>query len=348
MSRWCDIPMRLVLHADDFGMSRAVNAGIVCGFRDGLLTSTSLLANGPAAEEALSAWSDIEAQRHEGRLPSLAARCRLGDPGGPFDLGVHLNLTEGRPLSHRFYPPELLDSQGRFPGVRRLFARLLLHGNRFNQLLRKELQLQVEFLLDHRLRPTHLNGHEYIETIPTVGPLVLEVAARYHVPVCRVAVETGLWQSLTNGGLPIADRALGLVKRYFAGRFARRVRRSGMRTIEGFVGTNHAGHVRAPLLARVLTQAARRCVRTLEVALHPGNENADNQGPATADGWRDPLSALRPEETELLISPELQQLIHDSPYRLGRLGSAREHDGNTEAIPARLPATGEQQRVATA
>lgn len=102
-------------------MNRAVSDGILHGFRHGLLTSTSLLANAPDAARALSLWKGLLIERSNGLLPSAEAHRRLDDPDCPFDLGVHLNLTQGRPLGDR-YPGELLDAEGRFPGVFSLFA----------------------------------------------------------------------------------------------------------------------------------------------------------------------------------------------------------------------------------
>ena len=107
---------RLILHADDLGMNRAVTAGVLRGFQSGLLTSTSLLANAPGAPQALEQWKALLEEQRAGRLASAAGRKRLDDPLRPFDLGVHLNLTQGRPLSGS-YPGELLDAEGRFPGV---------------------------------------------------------------------------------------------------------------------------------------------------------------------------------------------------------------------------------------
>ena len=108
---------RIVFHADDSGLSPAVTEGVLRGFRHGLLTSSSLLSNAPDAAGALVMWKRLEAERQAGELPSLAKRRRLGDPDRAFDLGVHLNLTQGRPLTANRYPSELLDAHGRFPGV---------------------------------------------------------------------------------------------------------------------------------------------------------------------------------------------------------------------------------------
>ena len=108
---------RIALHADDLGMNPAVSDGIFQGFEQGLLTSTSLLSNAPDAARALDRWRQLESRRAEGSLESTARRRRLQDPAQPFDLGIHLNLTQGRPLTAARYPAELLDARGCFPGI---------------------------------------------------------------------------------------------------------------------------------------------------------------------------------------------------------------------------------------
>ena len=121
---WRDGDRTLVLHADDLGMNPAVNAGIECAFAHGLLTSASILANGPACTEALRSWKRLQEAQCSGSLWSTSARLKLGDGLRPFDLGLHVNLTQGRPLTPGF-PAELLDASGQFPGVFRLFQRLV-------------------------------------------------------------------------------------------------------------------------------------------------------------------------------------------------------------------------------
>ena len=115
---------QIALHADDLGMNPAVTDGILQGFEQGLLTSTSLLSNAPDAARALDRWRQLESRREQGSLASTARRERLHDPAQPFDLGIHLNLTQGRPLTGARYPAELLDASGCFPGIFGLFRRL--------------------------------------------------------------------------------------------------------------------------------------------------------------------------------------------------------------------------------
>lgn len=316
------IPSRLVLHADDLGMNRAVIEGILRGFRHGLLTSASLLGNAPDADGALERWKELIAEHAAGGLPSAGARARLDDPPRPFDLGVHLNLTQGRPLSGDRYPAELLDSAGRFPGVFALFARLQRHGRRFHAAMREELELQIQLVRDHGVQPTHLNGHQYIELIPAVTEIVAELLARFHVHAVRVAWERSLLRSVAVSGRfwqwPLAN-----VKRAFAGRFRRRMDALGITHPDVFFGTVHASRVNLRLLRRFLASA--RGDRLVEVGLHPGEPSAGVLPEDRASGWEDPLAGARPREFDMLVSAELPALLESAGWRLGRLACMSNH-----------------------
>jgi chitin disaccharide deacetylase len=308
-------PPRLALHADDLGMNRAVSDGILRGFQNGLLTSTSVLANAPDVARALEQWKSLEADRAAGRLPSVAARERLGDLNSPFDLGVHLNLTQGRPLSSR-YPPELLDSKGRFPGVFTLFARLRSTGDRFHAAILAELDGQVQVVCDHGLRPTHLNGHQYIEMLPSVTTVLPKLFDRFGIDVVRVARERALLKSTVLRGRPWSW-PLACVKRAFATRFRARMHALGIAHPDVFFGTAHAGRVDLRLLRLFLASA--RDDQLVEIALHPGEEAGELPAEGRTNGWHDPLGRIRPNELQMLTSAELVAAIEATNWRLGRL-----------------------------
>ena len=306
---------RLVLHADDLGMNRAVTDGILRGFRDGLLTSTSLLANAPDAARALDEWKVLVGEQGSGHLPSRAWRESLGDPRLPFDLGVHLNLTQGRPLS-RGYPAELLDSEGRFSGVFSLFAQLRHSGDRFRPAILEELTQQVQVVCDHGLRPTHLNGHQYVEMIPAVTTVMLELLERFRIKVVRVAWERSLLRSTLLGGRPWSW-PLARVKHAFARRFRARMDSLGVAHADVFFGTAHAGRADLRLLRVFLASA--RDDQLIEIGLHPGEEAGELPLEHRADGWLDPLAQARPKELKMLLSAELLECVKSSGRRLGRL-----------------------------
>ncbi|HUY91696.1 MAG TPA: ChbG/HpnK family deacetylase [Pirellulales bacterium] len=308
---------RVVLHADDLGLNAAVNAGILQSARQGLLTSTSLLANGPQAAAALAAWKELLELQRSGELPSSAARRRLEDPNQPFDLGIHLNLTQGRPLTAGRYPAELLDREGRFPGPAALFRRLCGRSTPFAARIEAELAAQIEFMLDHGAKPTHLNGHQYMEIMPALAAVIPRLVQKYALPAIRLPLERNAWLVSFRPGFRCANAGLALVKRFYAERFRRVVERAGMAHPDAFFGSSHAGCVSLSLLERFLARPQRFSLA--EIALHPGAESPAS--PGEPDGWSDPLSAARPHELAMLLSPALEELLARRGLKLGRVGA---------------------------
>jgi predicted glycoside hydrolase/deacetylase ChbG (UPF0249 family) len=307
----------IVLHADDLGLNPAVTEGVLNGFRHGLLTSSSLLSNAPDAAGALDMWKRLEAERRAGGLPSLAKRQRLGDPDQPFDLGVHLNLTQGRPLTGDRYPSELLDAHGRFPGVFALFARLRRRGDRFRAALQGELEEQVRFLVDHGLKPTHLNGHQYVELLPQVRSLVPALLAKFSIPTMRVAFEPSLFRSTMLCRFQPWKWPLGWLKRCFAIRLRAEMDRLRIAHPAAFYGTVHAGCVDMRTLRCFFTNGRR--FRLVEIGLHPAETPRVLSAEEATGGWQDPLAWLRHDELQLLVGDELAALMEAENLRLGRL-----------------------------
>ncbi|MBN2581120.1 MAG: ChbG/HpnK family deacetylase [Pirellulales bacterium] len=307
----------LILHADDFGMNAGVTDGVLEGFRRGVLTSTSLLANAPDAARALTLWKPLLAEYTAGGLPSQLIRRELADPPQAFDLGVHLNLTLGTPLTDD-YPAELLDSAGRFPGVYALFFRLRRSPEKYADALRQEIGRQIEFLRDHGFQPTHLNGHQYIELLPAVAALLPGILRRYEIGVVRVAEEPRLWRSTLFRSLSPANWLTAYVKKAYARRFRRQIARHPIAHPQVYFGTAHAGRVTLPLLRRFL--AGPMPGHTVEIGLHPGYWRTED-APKKKAPWYDPLADRRQREWEMITSPDLVRWLQNRAVRLGRLGS---------------------------
>lgn len=313
-------PPSLILHADDFGLNAAVTEGIIQAFGAGLLTSTSLLANAPAAQLALERWRWLEAARRSGDLPSNAARHRLGDPGAPFDLGIHLNLTQGVPLTAGEFPVELVDLSGSCLGPGRLYRRLCANGRRWAGAIRDELQAQVNWLLDRGVTPTHVNGHQYVEMMPVVSDIIANLAQQHRVPYVRAAVEPGHWRTSLLPDLRLTNWCLSHVKQHYARRWAAVLDRSGLTHADAFFGASHAGRIDLGMMRQFVRLARQHAVT--EIAFHPGRASP---GPVQHDlgtGWHDPLAVARPCELALLCSPELADLLATSAFQLGRISAA--------------------------
>jgi predicted glycoside hydrolase/deacetylase ChbG (UPF0249 family) len=136
---------RLIVNADDFGWSRGVNRGILQAHTQGILTSTTLLVNFPAMEDALSLSADHP---------------KLG-------IGLHFNIVHGPPLSPPDRIPSLLDRSGYFAGSASMFRRLMSR-----QVSTKHVQLEFEAQLT-RFRefagnPTHIDSHKHMHLFGSV------------------------------------------------------------------------------------------------------------------------------------------------------------------------------------
>jgi predicted glycoside hydrolase/deacetylase ChbG (UPF0249 family) len=152
--------IRLIINADDLGSSPVVDRGIFRVFETGGITSASLFANGRSFGDA-------------------AREIRtLGLP-----VGVHLNLSEGRPLTGPIRG--LTNGGGDFPGkleTRRILARGVVDGAG----LRRELSAQVLRMLEAGLVPDHLDTHQHAILFAPVTAAVIEVAQSFSIAALRL------------------------------------------------------------------------------------------------------------------------------------------------------------------
>ncbi|HVC97623.1 MAG TPA: ChbG/HpnK family deacetylase [Pirellulales bacterium] len=316
-SRMGDGGRRVALHADDLGMNRVISEGIFQAFERGLLTSASVLTNAPHALLAIESWKGRFAGRSAGELPCSDARRRLDDLRRPFDLGIHLNLTQGRPLTADRYPAELLDRNGCFPGIGPLFRRLLYRATQWEAAIEAELSAQIELLLDHGLRPTHLNGHQYVELLPALARSIPRLLQKYSIPAARVAWEPPAWGTSLRPGFRPLNCLLSSIKRRYAQKFRARLARCGTPYPDVFFGASHAGRIDLVLLRRFLRGS--RSFTMAEIALHPALAALAPDEQTIPPEWRDPLAARRPRELELLLSPALAEELLSHGIRLGRI-----------------------------
>jgi chitin disaccharide deacetylase len=139
---------RLILNADDFGLSRGISDGILVAHREGLLTSTSLLVNQPATDYAVS---------------KLATAPRLG-------CGIHLNLCQGAPVLAARMVPTLVTSSGEFHSPPEM-SRRLLRWQVSGEEIEAEFRAQIARMRTYGLRPTHADSHHRLHMYPAaVGP----------------------------------------------------------------------------------------------------------------------------------------------------------------------------------
>ena len=158
---------RLIVNADDFGRSPGIDRGVVRAHRDGIVTSTTFMANAPGAEKAARLLRET---------PSL-------------DAGAHLVLTYARPLTDPARIPSLVREDGTFYRPTELLARVI---DREEALAEYRAQHARARELIGR-EPTHVDTHHWIHDHPALSWAVCELAretgaaARTHTPEQRDA-----------------------------------------------------------------------------------------------------------------------------------------------------------------
>ena len=153
-------PINLIINADDYGYYPCVSQGILEAAKLGALTATGILANSPDLMAQLQWLKDID----------------------QLDLGIHLNLTSGRPLTEVMVN-KLESWQGQFPNAY-VMSGLLLTGKISLADVRAEWRAQIESCQSLKLR--FLNSHEHIHMLPLLFPLVLELAKDYGIKHVRL------------------------------------------------------------------------------------------------------------------------------------------------------------------
>lgn len=152
---------RLIVNADDYGYFRCVSRGILQAAQEGIVTATGIMANGPHFRECVGWLREV---------PAL-------------DLGVHLNLTLGTPITAQMR--RHLDRWGGcFPGKFTL-AGAILRGAIPLAAVAAEWRAQIERCLEVGLRLHFLNGHEHVHMLPALHRLAHALAAHYGIVQVR-------------------------------------------------------------------------------------------------------------------------------------------------------------------
>lgn len=306
-----------LFQADDFGLNEPVTRGIIQAFEQGPLTSTSAMTNSPFFSQAMTFWKNLEERRIAGQLPSQDARRMLGEREvPPFDFGIHLNLTQGKPLTGERFPAQLLTSAGFFPGIGTLFTRLIGRKKKYRAALWEELSAQIVMVRDHGVKITHLNAHQYVELLPAVRQMIPEFMQKFGIPVCRSPIEPAIWETTYSQG-EIANGILASIKVSYARRYTRMLDRQGIPHPNCYFGISHAGRVNEVLetfLERAHTEGMT------EICFHPATEPGHHTL-IPVPGWEDPLEKLRPRELKHFISGDCFTLLRKHRVRLGRFSS---------------------------
>ncbi len=272
---------QLIINADDFGLSAGVNRAVITAWREGILTSASLMVGAPAFDQA------VELARE--------------NPG--LQVGLHLTLVQGRSVVAHGGFPCLTDGEGNFPvdpvmaGMRMFFLKAL------HRQLAAEVEGQITRFLETGLPLSHIDGHLNIHMHPTVFAILCRLMPKYGIETFRLSRERlGVERRISSG------RLLGkAVDAGIFGLLARRCQPELQRRRIGF-----AGEVKGLLNSGRMTEeyllAALELLQdgVTEIYFHPGDADEPELAVTMPDyRHRDELAAL--------LSPRVRE-------KLGSLG----------------------------
>ncbi len=180
------MPRRLILNADDFGLTPGINRAVIDLHQAGVLTSATLMATGPAFEDAAN----------------LARRFpRLG-------VGCHIVLLDGTPVLSPERIPSLLtpapssDQTSTLRPTLAAFVLALSLGRLREDDLYREAFAQAEKLQQSGIRVTHLDTHKHVHIFPLVTRVLLRVAQKLGIAAIRNPFEPR-WNRRLGHGSPI-------------------------------------------------------------------------------------------------------------------------------------------------
>jgi predicted glycoside hydrolase/deacetylase ChbG (UPF0249 family) len=150
-------PAYLIVNADDYGYFDCVSRGILESARQGIVTATGIFATSVNFREHADWLADVDS----------------------LDVGVHLNITDQVPLTATMQK-KLSRWAGRFPG-KYTVARAVMSGTISTRDVKQEWQAQIERCLEQGLNIGFLNSHEHIHMLPSLFPVIQELAMEYDI-----------------------------------------------------------------------------------------------------------------------------------------------------------------------
>jgi chitin disaccharide deacetylase len=278
---------RLIVNADDFGLTSGVNRAIVKGNRSGIVTSATLMANARATDAAIYL---AKAQ------PSLK-------------IGCHVVLIDGLPLTANL--PTLTNGAPRFRSSLKQFAIAAVLKQIAAEEVQREVEAQIRKIQSRGITLTHLDSHKHTHMFPHILRPLLRAAKACGIRAIRNPFEPlRCWPAgMVLGAPKLWLRSAGVMAfQMFAAEFRSALKEYEMVSTDGTVGIAVTGLLDQQRLLRILEALPDG---TWELVCHPGYSDADLQqaGTRLTQSREIELSALTSAETKKALSGRDIKLI---------------------------------------
>ena len=232
--------------ADDFGLIKSVNDGIVFLLKEGKISGASLMANGEAFEDAIAQLSGIQTA----------------------NVGAHLVLVEEKSLSGMNLPKN----------HRTFFVRYILGLIKLSD-IEKELRAQIKKITNAGVKINFVNSHQHLHLLPGIMGIVIKLAKEYQVPHIRLVNEVVfIPRSYYKYDILFSKffRILQLFFLRFLSRLAKKqIQKAGLQCNDFFVGFVNAGSLSESDIKYAKNLAEKYPDKIIELGCHPGYEGEE-------------------------------------------------------------------------
>jgi predicted glycoside hydrolase/deacetylase ChbG (UPF0249 family) len=274
----------IAICADDYGLSHGVSAGIIKALDAGRLSAVSALVNGP-------------------RWPAMG--CELARHVASADIGLHFNLTLGKPLS----PMPKFAPDGAFPKISEV-VRASMRGKLPMDEIRAEIDRQLNrFEAVTERAPDFLDGHQHVHVLPYIRRALFDALEERRLSGKIWLRDAGDWPYRILLRRSEIKKAFAI--RALATGFRREAKRRGFALNDGFAGYSAFSSAK-DYGAQFATYLRARGRRHL-IMCHPGHVDQDLRE-------QDPVTTTREQELAFLLSPRFEELLASKGLTVGRLG----------------------------
>jgi hopanoid biosynthesis associated protein HpnK len=273
---------RLIINADDFGLTAGVNRGIVKSHRSGIVTSTTLMACGSRFEEAAALAKE---------MPRLS-------------VGCHVVLVDGvATLSASEVSSLVVNSSPRFRETLTSFAYLAVLGRLREWQIEAEITAQIQKLQSAGIAVSHLDSHKHTHMFPNVLNAMLRAGASCGVRAIRNPFEPLVFAKLAHWKRQFQVRLL----RSFRPNFRQALDETGLATPDGCIGIAATGGLSEGTFCQLIENLPEG---TWEFVSHPGYNDSD------LDQVKTRLRESRQRELDILTSNITREVLHRERVQL--------------------------------
>lgn len=230
----------LIVNADDFGLCESINRGIIYAHENGIVNSTSILANGEAFESAVK-------MAHE--HPNL-------------NVGIHLCLIEEKPVLLPEKVRSLTENDNKFVRHWFKFIQRILIGKINLKELEDELHAQIQKVIKTGINPSHIDSHQHIHLLSPILKIIIKLANQYNIKRIRLPIESFKW-----------GFGLNKIFLFFAYLVSKKlINENRAKFTHKFYGLAYSGNLSEERLMAILKSINEK---ESEIICHPGYEGID-------------------------------------------------------------------------